>query len=99
MWAGWTDEQKEGIFADPTTGDILDLNGGYAPFKIGEPNGEEAENCIVKWTDENNLENNKLWIDTSCNGESIASCFLEKTPTQFKLRGMSSVLTRVQHSN
>ena len=69
MWAGWTDEQKEGTFVDPATGEILDLNGEYAPFKIGEPNGEEAENCIVKWTDENNLEKNKLWVDISCNDE------------------------------
>ena len=87
MWAGWTDQEKEGTFADPNTGEILDLNGGYAPFKIGEPNGEEAENCIVKWTDENNLEENKLWVDKSCHDESVASCFLERTPPQFKLRG------------
>ena len=86
MWAGWSDEDTEGKFADPTTGEMLDLE-GYAPFRIGEPNGEEAENCIVKYTDENNMEGDKFWVDKSCDEESIASCFLKKTPAQFKLRG------------
>ena len=89
MWAGWSDEDTEGKFADPTTGEMLDLE-GYAPFRIGEPNGEEAENCIVKYTDENNMVGDKFWVDKSCDEESIASCFLKKTPAQFKLRGVLS---------
>ena len=46
LWAGWTDEEKEGSFVDPNTGAHLDMSdGGYAPFRVGEPNGDEAENC------------------------------------------------------
>ena len=86
LWAGWTDEENEGTFEDPNTGEHLDLSGDYAPFIVGEPNGEEAENCVVKLTDENNL-NGRFWWDYSCDDESIASCFLEQSPTKFKLRG------------
>ena len=87
LWAGWTDEENEGNFVDPNTGEHLDRRGGYAPFRLGEPNGDEAENCVIKWTDESWL-NGRFWVDYSCDDESIASCFLKRSPTQFKLRGM-----------
>lgn len=77
---------------DPNTGAHLDMSGGYAPFRVGEPNGDEAENCVIKWTDESWL-NGRFWVDYSCDDESIASCFLEQSPTHFQLRGMYGSMT------
>ena len=59
MWTGWTDERIEGIFIDPNTGEILDRNNSYAPFSIGQPNGEEAENCVYSTPYGN-------WRDVDC---------------------------------
>ena len=87
LWAGWTDEENEGTFIDPNSGEHLNISGGYAPFITGEPNGAEAENCVVKLTDEINLID-RFWWDYSCDDESIASCYLEQSPTTFHLRGM-----------
>ena len=87
LWAGWTDEANEGTFEDPNNGDHLDMIRGYAPFIVGEPNGGKAENCVLKLTDEDNL-NGRFWWDYSCRDESIATCFLEQSPIKFKLRGI-----------
>ena len=81
MWAGMTDEEKEGSFMDPNTKEVLDLNGGIGNFIIGEPNGQEAENCVVQWAID------AKWVDYPCNEKSIGSCYLERMPPQFKLRG------------
>ena len=80
MWTGWTDERIEGIFIDPNTGEILDRNNSYAPFSIGQPNGEEAENCVYSTPYGN-------WRDVDCSRHLIGSCLLKQMPLQFKLRG------------
>lgn len=77
-----TDEEKEGSFIDPNTKEVvLDANGGFEKFIIGEPNGQEAENCVIQWAID------ALWVDYPCNDKSIGSCYLEQMPPQFKLRG------------
>lgn len=81
MWAGMTDEEKEGSFMDPNTKEVLDLNGGFGNFRMGEPNGQEAENCVVQWAYD------AQWVDYPCSDKSIGSCYLEQVPPQFKLRG------------
>ena len=81
MWGGWTDEEEEGSFIDPNTKEVLNLTNGFQRFRIGEPNGMEAENCVVQWAIDAH------WVDYPCNDKSIGSCFLERMPPQFQLRG------------
>ena len=81
MWVGFTDEENEGTFIDPNTREVLDLVKGFTNFKIGEPNGHEAENCVIQWAYDG------TWVDYPCHDLSIGSCYLEEMPPQFKLRG------------
>ena len=82
MWTGWSDEQNEGTYIDANLGQVLPINNSstYAPFYTGEPNGEEAENCVVSNPD-------GTWWDAPCNYRFIGSCLLRHMPPQFKLTG------------
>ena len=85
MWAGMTDQEKEGSFLDPNTNEVvLDMNGGFQRFITGEPNGQEAENCVVQWAYD------AQWVDYPCSSKSIGTCHVEQMPPQFKLRGKVS---------
>ena len=82
MWVGMTDEEKEGSFIDPNTKEVvLNQNGGFNVWLRGEPNGQEAENCVIQFAIEG------TWVDYPCGDPSIGSCYLEHMPPQFKLRG------------
>ena len=80
IWTGWTDERIEGTYADPNSLEVLDMNNSFAPFHIGEPNGEEAENCVVS-------DPYGKWWDRTCSIHLIGSCLLKQMPLQFKLKG------------
>ena len=77
MWAGMTDEEREGSFMDPNTKEVV----GFNVWQRGEPNGQEAENCVLQYAQSGQ------WVDYPCREKSIGSCYLEHMPPQFKLRG------------
>ena len=89
IWTGWTDDRIEGTYTDPASGEILDMNTSFAPFNTGEPNGDEAENCIVS-------DPKGIWWDVPCSDVMIGSCLLKQMPLQFKLRG-NIYFVRVLH--
>ena len=64
---------------DTNSGEMLST-GAYAPFRTGEPNGLEAENCVSMYP-------NGGWLDFDCNQLSVSPCYIERMPPQFKLRG------------
>ena len=66
FWAGWEDEQQEGIYSNAVTGESLSK--GFWPFYPGEPNGERMENCVAVWVAKN------AWNDFSCSWKSHPFC-------------------------
>ena len=79
IWTGWTDETEESILRDANSNEIWSME-DYAAFKVGEPNGLEAENCVA-------MDPDGRWMDFDCYQLSIAPCYIKEMPPQFKLRG------------
>ena len=78
-WNGWWDKHIEGTFQDANDGSNL-TSESYQPWYLGEPNGNDQENCGISWS--------KLdaWNDEGCFKELCGFCHLTKSPV-FTLRG------------
>ncbi len=85
FWAGWSDEETEGIFRDSCIGMSLEKI-GYEPWEVGEPSGQRKENCIVASGKSNDIEK-VTWQDVSCSKKYCGFCNLERAPL-FTIRGM-----------
>ena len=46
MWLGASDEDKEGVWKDSETGEVLDISELWAE---AQPNGELVQNCAGIW--------------------------------------------------
>ncbi len=83
-WNGWWDQPIEGTFQDANDGSNL-TSDSYKPWYLGEPNGNDQENCGVSWAE---LD---AWNDEGCYKELCGFCHLEKSPV-FTLRGKTKLI-------
>ena len=83
IWAGWIDEEQEGLFQNPGTAKFLTTSQVSELFYPGQPNGGRGENCAyIK-------DEVKGWFDTRC-GPIQRWCFCRVTKAiAFKARGIN----------
>ena len=83
VWTGWWDEDIEGHMKSITSGNSL-TNQQFAPWEIGEPNGDVMENCGIL------NQHSAEWNDIDCSSEYCVACQIPSTPI-FVLRGKESL--------
>ena len=71
FWAGWEDTEKEGLFLNTDTGEVLQKGSAFWPFYPGEPNGERLENCALVWATRN------AWNDMLCTEKQYGFCHIQ----------------------
>ncbi len=79
FWTGWWDEPSEGDYAD-ASGERRLVDGDFRPWFLGQPNGNDEENCGVNWI------HRDAWNDEQCSKEYCGFCRLEEAPV-LALRG------------
>lgn len=72
-WIGWTDYETEGVFLNANNGEVMPRS-LYKHFVVGEPNGFDAENCLMAFVYKD------TWNDQDCNREYCSFCELDKAP-------------------
>ncbi len=81
FWAGWTDEEEEGVFRGTASWRHLS-NGTFQPWKTGEPNGDDIENCVEGSWGKRHIGFN----DISCEDGKWFFCDMDEV-AHYKLRG------------
>ncbi len=68
FWAGWTDEESDDFIAADNGEKLSD----FQPWFLGEPNGEDLENCVVVEGRRN------AWNDELCSHEFCGFCYVPR---------------------
>jgi hypothetical protein len=81
LWAGWWDQYSEGTFTDMNDISSKLNSSTYKPWGLGEPNGNQIENCaeIAK-------SQEWKWNDISCERTACVICKIDFIPN-FIMRG------------
>ena len=79
--SSYWDVYNEGDFVNAVTNEPLGLNGFSPPWDVGEPNGNNIENCVTILAN-----GDGAWNDDSCWKTFCSFCELDKLPN-IKLRG------------
>ncbi len=80
FWAGYTDDEVEGVYKNVNTGKTITKNSTYWPFYPGKPNGGSTENCAVV-----NVPR-EAWNDIKCSMKLTGFCRLP-IRKRFLMRG------------
>ena len=80
LWTGFSDEAMEDNFVDVNQGRPIKELLDPIPFATSQPNGGNAENCVVAWT------GNALWYDTRCHRTAVSFCKIDANP-RLQMRG------------
>ena len=67
-WNGWWDEASEGEWISIVNSSLSLSKESFLSWSIGEPNGQERENCGVISSEKNS------WDDVSCFRKECAIC-------------------------
>ena len=91
FWAGWDDEETNGVFVNANTKETLRNINGVWQFFPGEPNGGTKENCVVVWPARNG------WNDQGCDIGAYGFCHMDPRP-RLVLRGNETLLSIKLHN-
>ena len=84
IWTGFSDEKVEGNFTDLNEGRSINDMINPVPFRLSQPNGDRAENCVAA---RSMYPYEISWFDTYCYRKNIPTfCSLHKNP-RIQIRG------------
>lgn len=86
VWTGFSDENTEGIYLSE---DGQDIGNTELNWKLGEPSGENFENCAA-------IQHSKQIIDRNCEEEMLTTCKIDEV-LEFTLHNMDSVFPELNN--
>ena len=97
VWTGFSDTAVEGHFIDVNDGRRLDSLGDFHPFVIGQPNGDNKQNCAganLEMPYEKSTFDATSWFDDACENEVHSFCRIDENP-QAQIRGELKIIRKI----